>query len=199
MPIIQAQSLRSKANLAAIPHDLPGWYRWWAREVDAAALLDSPYIPRKFSPVLLAHLTRGAGALSGYCYIYTGIAVEGSVRARLDWHINQLHTESAVKSGTLSTLRQSIASLCAGNQRNEAATNNFIDKLVVEYFPVEYSIHSESAKLFLENNEEKEMDEHVLILNIKGNRRAEVKPFLSALTNARKIAKYKEHICTEQC
>jgi hypothetical protein len=198
MPIIHAQLLRNPVELANVPGDLPGWYRWWAREADAAALLDSPYLSHGYSRELLPRIPHGNGTLDGYCYIYTGIAVKESLRSRLNWHINQVHTESAVRSGTLSTLRQTIASLCAGDQRNESATNNFIDKLVVEYFPIEYSIHSESAKLFLENNEEKEMDGNVLILNIKGNSRAEVQPFLSALTNARKTAKYKEHICTEQ-
>ena len=37
-----------------------------------------------------------------YC-IYVGIAVKEDVRSRLDWHVNQINTPYAVKSGFLST------------------------------------------------------------------------------------------------
>ena len=107
----------------------------------------------------------------------------------MNWHINQHHTESAVKHGTLSTLRQTLSSLIAGDQYNESATNDFIDKLVVEYFPVDYEIKSTEAKTFLENNEEKEMNENVLVLNIKDNNRGEIKGFRKELKELRSSSK----------
>jgi hypothetical protein len=113
----------------------------------------------------------------------------------LDWHINQRHTEGAVQNGTLSTLRQSLSSLVAGDQYNEAATNDFIDKLLIEYFPVEYEIKSTEAKIFLEENERNEMSSHVLILNIKDNKRLEVKDFRKDLSRLRTLSKRRGSQC----
>ena len=69
-----------------------------------------------------------------------------SIRDRLNWHINDTHTETRVKYGTLSTLRQSIASIIAHNQYDKKATDDFIDKLEVEYFFNEQPIKSANAK-----------------------------------------------------
>jgi hypothetical protein len=109
----------------------------------------------------------------------------------LNWHINQPHTESAVEYGTLSTLRQSLSSLVAGNQRDEKATNNFIDALIVEYFPIKSQIKSLEAKEYLESNEILEMDKYILILNIKDNKRQEIKGFKKELNKLRTASKMK--------
>jgi len=195
VPITPAKLLRNPAELAKLPGDRPGWYRWWAPEAEARALLDSPYLPQKYSPSLLAMLPRGNGVLADFCAVYTGIAVKEPLRARLDWHINQRHRESAVKSGTLSTLRQTLSSLLAGDLMNETAANAFIDKLLVEYYPLDLPVGSEEAKRFLESNEQKEMDERLFILNIKDNRRSEAQSFIRDLKRARKIGKTHGHTC----
>jgi len=195
MPITPAKLLRDPAGLAAVPSDRPGWYRWWAPEAEARALLDSPHLRSKYSAGLLSLLPGGSGILAGFHGVYTGIAVKESLRARLDWHINQRHRESAVRSGTLSTLRQTLSSLLAGDQRDEAATNAFLDNLLVEYYPVDLPIGSEAARDFLESNEQKDMDERILVLNIKDNKRPEAQTFIRDLKRARKIGKTHGHTC----
>ena len=130
--IIEAKTLRDKATLERVPNNRPGWYRWWAKETEVKALLNSQFLVHKYFDELFTKLHKGSGELQDYYYIYTGVAIKESIRARLNWHINQHHTESAVKHGTLSTLRQTLSSLIAGDQYNESATNDFIDKLVVE-------------------------------------------------------------------
>jgi len=187
--IIQAKHLRNSDELKNVPDNRPGWYRWWTQEEEVRALLNSRFISRAYFDDLISVLRKGDGALRDYYYVYTGITVKDSIRSRLNWHINQHHTDSAVHSGRLSTLRQTIASLVAGNQWDEAATNNFIDKMTVEYFPVEYPIKSEKAKAFLEDNEKKEMRDNVLPLNIQNNKRVEVYDFIHDLKDARKSGK----------
>jgi hypothetical protein len=187
--VIQAKLLRGIKALESIPDNHPGWYCWWAKETEVKILLDSQFLAHKYFDELAAKLHQGSGSLQNYYYIYTGIAVKESIRARLNWHINQRHTESAVKHGTLSTLRQTFSSLVAGDQYNEFATNDFIDKLMVEYFPVKYQIMSTEAKTFLEKNEDNEMNEYILVLNIKGNNHTEVKDFRKELSQLRSGSK----------
>ena len=104
---------------------------------------------------MLPHLTNKKIRGVDYYYIYVGIAVKESIRDRLNWHINQHHTISSVKSGILSTLRQTISSLVAGNQFDEKTTNSLIDLLFVEYFPINLEIKSDKAKEKIENIEKK--------------------------------------------
>jgi hypothetical protein len=183
--IIQAKLLRNKKELADVPNNRPGWYRWWAREPEVRALLDSNFLAQKYFDTLAVKLHKGDGNLHDYYYIYTGVAARDSIRSRLNWHINQHHTESAIKYGTLSTLRQSLSSLVAGNQWDESTTNDFIDALTVEYFPLEYQIKSLEAEQYLENNENLEMGKHILILNIKNNTRPEIHDFKKELSKLR--------------
>jgi hypothetical protein len=189
--VIQAKMLRNKKELENIPNDHPGWYRWWAREPEVLALLDSKFLKQKYFNKLIEKLHKGDRELTNYYYIYTGVAVKESIRSRLNWHVNQPHTESAVEHGTLSTLRQSLSSLVAGNQRDEKATDNFIDTLIIEYFSIEYQIKSFEAKGYLKNNEKQEMDKYILILilNIQENRRQEIKCFKKELSKLRTRSK----------
>jgi hypothetical protein len=187
--IIRAKMLRDKKELENVPNDCPGWYRWWAREAEIMTLLDSKFLTQKYFNKLVTKLHRGEGELNSYYYIYTGVAVKESIRSRLNWHINQLHTESAVEYGTLSTLRQSLSSLIAGNQRDEKTTNDFIDTLTVEYFPIEFQIKSPEAKKYLESNEKLEMDKYILILNIQKNKRQEIKYLKKELSKLRTSSK----------
>jgi hypothetical protein len=187
--IIQAKMLRNKKELENIPSDRPGWYRWWARESEVMALLDSKFLVKKYFNKLSAKLQKGDGNLSNYYYIYTGVAIKESIRSRLNWHINQPHTESAVEYGTLSTLRQSLSSLVAGNQCDEKSTNVFIDTMIVEYFPIESQIKSFEAKEYLEGNEKLEIDKYILILNIQKNEHREIKEFKKELSKLRTSSK----------
>ena len=176
-----AKDLRDKENLQKIPGDKPGWYRWWATEKALEQLL----IPQKYFERL--HKRKHADKYL-FC-IYVGIAVKESIRARLNWHVNQHHTESAVQSGTLSTLRQSISSLVAGDQRNETAANELIDQLTVEYCAMDYPIKSDIAKNEIERIEQNELSKYIYPLNIQGNKNAEIKEYLLELRKKRKSSK----------
>ena len=153
--IILAKDLRKTKLIKTIPKDKPGWYKWWALKEVLEKLLNSKYIKNEHLSYLLPHLTNKKIRGVDYYYIYVGIAVKESIRDRLNWHINQHHTISSVKSGILSTLRQTISSLVAGNQFDEKTTNRLIDSLFVEYFPINLEIKSDEAKEKIENIEKK--------------------------------------------
>ena len=120
-----------------------------------------------------------------YC-IYIGIAEKESIRNRLNWHINQEHKPSAIKSGYLSTLRQSLSSLLSQNQKDEEVTNQFIDKLYIEYFDV-----AEEDKKELRKKEKAEMEKYLYILNIHGNHHSKVGEIKKILRKIRKAGKQK--------
>lgn len=183
MSFILAKLLRTKANLASVPSNQPGWYRWWAPESALKQLLGAHFA------ALFSHLTRGDGQLAGLYCIYVGVAVKESIRARLNWHVNQRHTASCVRCGALSTLRQSIASLVSNSQGDETATNALIDQLTIEYFPVAMPIRSPEAKQHVEQIESVEMRTKVLPLNIRHNHQPAIADFKKSLSAARKAAK----------
>lgn len=186
---VPACNLRLREALRQVP-DKPGWYRWWAPESVAAQLLNSPYISASYTESLSPHLWRRKRrtAEDYYICLYVGVAIKESVRDRLNWHINQRHTENAIKSGMLSTLRRTLSSLVAGDQYDEAATNAMIDQMVVEYYAMDYPIKSELAKSEILKIEDGEMEQHVLPLNIMGNRHAILESFLADLKKARKAS-----------
>jgi hypothetical protein len=181
--IVAAKDLRKKSELDRVPHDRPGWYRWWASPAALKALLGD------HNESLAPRLSQGSGPLTGLSYIYVGVAVKESIQARLNWHVNQHHTRNCVWHGTLSTLRQSIASLVGQDQLDEAATNVLIDQLTIEYFPLTQPIKSPEAKTSLEQCERKEMGQHVLPLNIQHNHNLVISDFKNVLKAARKAAK----------
>lgn len=184
-----AKDLRNLEQLGKIPKNMPGWYRWWAPKEALKMLLDSKYLSHRYLSELLPYLTEKVINGQQYYYIYTGIAVKESINRRIDWHINQRHTQSSVSSGFLSTLRQSIASLVSGNQYDEIATNNLINMLVVEYHPVNLPLNSEEAKVRIENIEETELTINVIPLNIMNNKKDVLKNFICELRNIRKKSK----------
>lgn len=187
--IAEAKKLREKKYLNEIPKDMPGWYKWWATKEALKMLLDSPYIQNKYFKNLLPHLTTKKINGKNYYYIYVGVAIKESIRDRLNWHVNQHHSKSSVESGFLSTLRQTISSLVAGNQYDEVTTNQLIDKLVIEYYPVNLPIKSKDAKEKIESIEKQEITNNVLPLNLKDNKNNIVKSYLKELSKVRKSSK----------
>ena len=160
--IIEAKKLRDKDILQTISDDRPGYYNWWApydaldillKELDIKFEDISPYMEKK----------------NDLYSIYVGIAVKESLRKRLNWHVNQKHSETAVVSGTLSTLRQTISSVVAHDQYNEEKTNEFIDMLIIEYFEEPNEIKSLEAKQQIHNIERELLASHLRILNIQEN------------------------------
>lgn len=130
---IKAKELRKINDLESISNSRPGYYKWWASFDALMILLKELEINFKdIEPYIEQNNNL-------YC-IYVGIAVKESLRDRLNWHINQKHTASAVRSGALSTLRQTISSVIAHDQYNEEKTNEFIDLLTIEFFELPYDI-----------------------------------------------------------
>lgn len=171
-----------KENLTSVPADKPGYYKWWAKREDLEVLLKALNVD--FDNVSDVIETDG----EWYC-IYVGVAIKESIRDRLKWHIMQENTESAVKSSALSTFRASISSLVAGDQRDTAATNEFIDRLMVEYYPVDLPIKSDEAQKEIEEKEKKMMESNLRILNIKQNYYEGVKEIVRKLKKKRKESK----------
>ena len=180
--IIYAKELRKPENLARVPGDKPGYYKWWADRKSLDIILNALDI--EFATI--EPFLEERGGL--YC-VYVGIAVKESIQKRLDWHINQHHSNSHVKSGTLSTLRQSISSIVAHNQHDEEAANAFIDKLTVEFFPLELTIKSTEAKEAIHAIERRLLSEHLHLLNIQENKHPNAKSIKQKLKKLRKESK----------
>ena len=179
--MIKASSLRNKDALKTIP-SLPGYYKWWAARPELDVILRA--LNLNFSDIKTHIETRG----NLFC-IYVGIAAKESVRDRLNWHVNDKHTASQVIIGTLSTLRQSISSIVSHNQYDKAATDQFIDKLFLEYFYTDSPIKSEAAKTELHAIETKLMSEYLRLLNIQDNHNPLSEPIKAKLKRLRKESK----------
>lgn len=177
--MIDARNLRDKAHLGNISNERPGYYKWWADEETFREILTElevgfeeiePYVEKQ-------------GEL--YC-VYVGIAANESIRNRLNWHVNDSHTLARVKNGTLSTLRQSISSLVAHDQSDKEATDNFIDRLKIEYFENENPIGSPQAKEELRDVERALMQKNLYVLNIQENRHEMAGPIRRRLRKIRR-------------
>lgn len=159
--MIKASLLRDKNELNKI-EERPGYYTWWASGKELDFILQKLNLSYSDLEFVLEWKDYA------YC-IYVGIAEKGSLRSRLNWHINDAHTPSRVENGTLSTLRQTIASIVAGDQYDKNATDEFIDKLFVEWVYSDNPIKSQAAKTELHEIEQKLMKRYLRILNIQGN------------------------------
>ena len=159
--MINAKELRTKDALQEIPNKA-GYYKWWAERSELDLILSA--LGFDYDAVKDALETKE----NVFC-VYVGIAAKESVRSRLNCHVNDPHTMSRVKNGTLSTLRQSIASVVAHNQADKAATDSFIDKLKIEYACIDEPIKSETAKEKLQGLEKDLMQKNLYALNIRDN------------------------------
>jgi hypothetical protein len=174
---IDAKSLRMHTELKKIP-DISGWYKWWAKKDTVRKLLGH------FFGELLPVLTKSSGELNEYYYLYVGI--DNSMRTRLDWHINQHHTAGHIKSGFLSTFRNSIASLIVNDLFAETETNNIIDTFKVEYFPM--NIPKKEIEATIEITQ---MKSNVLPINIQNNHNPLIQEFTHYLKEQRANSKQK--------
>lgn len=150
--LTKAKDLRNKENLNAIP-DKAGYYKWWAEREELDVILKALNVD--FNDV--ANYMEESNNMYA---IYVGIATK-SIRDRLSIHLK--------RSFANSTLRRSISSIVV-HKYDKDATNEFIDKLYVEYTTVDESIISEQAKKKLENKEDELMTEKYRVLNISGNK-----------------------------
>lgn len=160
--MIDAHDLRNRDNLLKIPNDKPGLYTWWAEEKDFQYLLERLGVAKDD---IDEYVIKENGL---YC-IYVGIAVNESIRSRLNWHVNDSHTSSRVKHGTLSTLRQSISSLVLRNQYDKEGTDRFIDKLKIDFTVYDSPIKCCKSKASIGDKEREMLRKNLFILNIKDN------------------------------
>ena len=120
----QLYSIDSVKNLrATVANNVtirPGVYRWWFKADAARKLL------AQLSSIDYGKSSKRVYDKEEYFALYFGIAK--SLQERLNWHIRQHHTLSSVKSGYLSTLRQSLSALlCEDMSKAEQDVNNLID------------------------------------------------------------------------
>lgn len=179
--MLKASTLRNKTELQKIPA-AAGYYKWWCEKSELDVILNALDV----KPVDVQQAIERKDNL--YC-VYVGIAAKESVRARLNWHVNDKHTASRVKNGTLSTLRQTIASIVAKNQFDKNATDSFIDKLHVEWFCIDSPIKSAEAKAKLLSIERNLLFDSLKILNIKDNFHPLAEPIKFKLKLLRKNSK----------
>ena len=136
MILESVKSLRN--NIQKLP-DKPGIYAWWARENELQIILNSLNLQ-------YAAIKNSLEEQNGYYCVYVGIAARESVKSRLSWHIKQQNTISSVKSGFLSTLRQSLAGILNVPMTDTARVNAFMDELYVSYSVFECPVKSDQAK-----------------------------------------------------
>ncbi|MBE6494721.1 MAG: hypothetical protein E7Z84_08990 [Methanosphaera stadtmanae] len=178
---VAAIKLRNKNELSKIP-DKIGYYKWWAKKEDFNYICERLYVNYD-------DIKDDVEVKNNYYGLYVGIAANESVRARINWHVNDIHSKSRVENGTLSTFRQSISSIVVENQYDKDSTNEFIDKLNVEYFTLEYPIKSVEAKEELHNIERNLLINNLYLLNIQENKHPKSKPIKKRLKYLRKISK----------
>lgn len=177
----KAINLRNKEAINKIS-SRPGYYKWWVCKNELDFLLEVLEI----SFIDVEDFIEVKDDL--FC-VYVGIAAKGSLRQRINWHVNDPHTSSRVEEGTLSTLRQTIASIVAHNQFDKVATDLFMNSMFVEWFYIDSPIGTESTKIELHNIESKLMSEYLRILNIQDNHHPFSNPIKRKLKTLRKESK----------
>jgi hypothetical protein len=108
--------------------------------------------------------------------VYIGLAK--NINERLNWHLNDSHSHSSIRSGFVSTLRQTLSALLVGNM---VSSKEIVDEFLRKEMKVRYEICQD-----YEDRESKLIKEHNLPLNIRGNRSH---PFYSTLKKLRKKSK----------
>lgn len=112
----------------AVCSPTPGWYRWWCDKEAAAGILGQLGIEMTDS-----HLKSKEFDGKDYIAIYFGISK--NLNDRIKWHICQVHTECSVRSGFLSTLRQTLSALLNSDMnKSQQLVNKFMDdNCILEY------------------------------------------------------------------
>lgn len=152
----------------------PGIYRWWFKEAEAKSLVSK--IPNATIANYQARVIHG----EKYVALYFGISKD--LRGRIKWHISQNHTASAVKSGFLSTLRQTISALLPKEMtKSQDSVNKLMDECC--YLEWEYTKSKEEA----ESLETKELSQSQYAYPLNGAKNKTVsKEHLVCLTKLRR-------------
>ena len=144
------------------PPSASGVYRWYVSLEGAQAL-----------GIDVSQCTR-----SGENYlVYVGLAKD--LRQRLDWHWNDKHTPSSVRSGFVSTLRQTLSALLVGEM---VTARERVDQFMRQCMCVEWEVCAD-----YQEREAQLIQEHSLPLNLRGN----THPFLATLKRKRKESRQK--------
>jgi hypothetical protein len=147
-----------------------GVYTWWFKKSCLSNLLKA--LPT-FNISKLQHKKIDN---TDYYALYFGIAK--SCRERASWHMSQHHSVSSVRSGYLSTLRQTLSALLGKNMTEaEETVNGFIEDNC--FWEWQYTTSREEAH----DIEAVELGKNLYPLNIQGNKMVprEVSHALSAL------------------
>ena len=170
--LIKVSTLREQlSNRTSGIEKKSGIYCWWFKREAAHTLLSKLPLTQEE----LAKIQERDIENESYLALYFGISKDMLARAK--WHIMQKHSPSAVKHGTLSTLRQTISALLGIDMsKSEGSVNKFIDSNC--YWEWEYN---ESYKQI--ETEELSSTTKCYPLNIQENKTAskEVKKELSKL------------------
>ena len=157
--LLQVKTLRDNLSKrsSSVP-SIPGYYIWWfdkeGTDLIASALKDN-------ASVKLFQKKKIRGRI--YYALYLGIAK--NLLDRIKWHICQNHSCSSIKSGYLSTLRQSISAILKKDMSSSECKVNafFDDHCYWEYFQTNDLQTAESEEI-------KELGKEYYILNIQKNK-----------------------------
>ena len=100
-----------------------GVYCWWfKREIAQTLLKELPLTQDEFSKIQRREIES-----EEYWALYFGISRDMLGRAK--WHITKKHTPTAVKYGTVSTLRNTLGALCGIDMsKSEKVVNDLMDE-----------------------------------------------------------------------
>lgn len=135
----------------------PGIYRWWFPKACAEGLLSA------LDGINVQQIQkRDFDENDEYWCLYFGISQD--LKQRLRWHVMQHHSASAVKSGYLSTLRQTLSALIGkAESQSEDAVNEILDKCYLEYGSTDSYIAAAGV-------EEHELTNNYYPLNLQNNK-----------------------------
>ncbi len=135
----------------------PGVYTWWFRSSSVNRLL------APLGTIETKRIQRQVIDGEEYCALYFGIAK--SCRQRARWHMSQHHSDSSVRSGYLSTLRQTLSALLGKDMtKAEKAVNDFIGKNCY------WQWETMGSRKEAEDREQHELRTNYYPLNIQGNK-----------------------------
>ena len=145
-----------RTHLNELPQT-PVVYKWWFKEI--------PQAVSGHTKISLKAIAKRKFSGTTYYALYVGIGVD--CRMRFKWHINQKHTQSNVKYGVLSTLRQTLSALLGIDMtQSEQAVNDYIDRNCL----IEWQAYPNYTKTQLENIETQTIKNGYYPLNIVKNR-----------------------------
>ena len=105
----------------------PGVYRWWFTEEDTQLLM------KPFGNNLCWHRI-DQRKIDGNTYYALYVGISKDLLGRIKWHATQKHSASAVKSGYLSTLRQSVSALLGKDQsKSEKCVSAILEQCYWEW------------------------------------------------------------------